>query len=164
MAENDTVRARCDKVFENYSNLLYRIALVELKNREDAEDAVQDTFIKYLKATFIFSSENEEKAWLVKVLTNTCRDLLRKRRIRTSLPLDEALEVPDLTQEQQGVFSAISRLSEKHRTPIVLHYLEDFSIEEISKALALSRSAVKMRLMRGREELSLILGKENGNV
>ncbi len=158
MAENNN---RLEEVFSRYSSLLFRIALVQMQNREDAEDAVQDAFVKYLSSSAVFFDESQERAWLVRVLTNTCRDLQRRRRVREALPLDEALEIPSMSDESHGVFSAISHLSEKHRTVIVLHYLEDFSVDEIAKALSLTHSGVKMRLMRGREELSQILGKEN---
>ena len=151
-------------LYSKYSNLLYRIALSQLGNKEDAEDAVQDAFIKMLSSSFKFSSDSEEKAWSVKVLVNGCRDILRKRRVRFAVPLDELVDVPSPSEESHRLFEAISNLSEKHRIPVILHYLEDFSIEEISKALSLSVSGVKMRLLRGREELLSLLGKGNMNV
>jgi len=155
---------RLEKLFLQYSDLLYRIALVKLYNKEDAEDAVQETFIKYLSKPFEYSSDKEEKAWLVRVLENVSLDILRRRSKRESLPLDEALDIGVEDEVSQGVFESLSKLSEKYRTVILLHYLEGFSVEEISKSLSLSKSAVKMRLSRGREELSLILGKENFSV
>ena len=155
---------RLTELFSKYSDLLYRIALVRLHSREDAEDAVQDAFIKYLSHPFVYSSDNEEKAWLVRVLENRCLDILRRRRVREYTPLDEVYDLSLDDEVSQGVFDSISRLSEKYRTVILLHYLEGFSIEEISKSLSLSKSAVKMRLLRGREELSVILGKENTGV
>ena len=155
---------RLEELFLKYSDLLYRIALVRLYSKEDAEDAVQETFIKYLSKPFSFYSEGEEKAWLVKVLENVCRDILRRRSKREHLPLDEALDIGAEDEVSQGVFDSLSKLSEKYRTVILLHYLEGFSVEEISKALSLTKSAVKMRLSRGREELSVILGKENFGV
>lgn len=161
MANTNDRRERITELFSKYSDLLYRIALVRLRSREDAEDAVQDAFIKYLSHTFVYFSDSEEKAWLVRVLENGCRDILRRRSVREYTPLDEVYDLSVEDEVSQGVFESISRLSEKYRTVILLHYLEGFSVEEISKSLALSKSAVKMRLLRGREELSKILGKEN---
>lgn len=155
---------RLTELFSKYSDLLYRIALVRLRSREDAEDAVQDAFIKYLSHPFVYSSDGEEKAWLVRVLENGCRDILRRRSVREYTPLDEVYDLSVEDEVSRGVFDSISRLSEKYRTVILLHYLEGFSIEEIAKSLSLSKSAVKMRLLRGREELSEILGKENFGV
>ena len=68
-------------------------------------------------------------------------------------PIDDMTDLATEDEVSQGVFEALSRLSEKYRTVILLHHLEGFSIDEISKALSLSKSAVKMRLSRGRELL-----------
>ena len=164
MANSFDRHERLTYLFDKYSDLLYRIALVRLQNREDAEDAVQDAFIKYISSPFVYSSDSEERAWFIRVLENGCRDILRRRTVRDHVPLDEVYDLSVEDEVSQGVFESISKLSEKYRTVILLHYLEGFSVEEISKSLSLSKSAVKMRLLRGREELSLILGKENFSV
>ncbi|MBR5459724.1 MAG: RNA polymerase sigma factor [Clostridia bacterium] len=159
MSEKLDRRERLNLLFSKYSDLLYRIALVKLHSREDAEDAVQDTFIKYLTSPFTLYSDGEERAWLVRVLENRCLDILRRRSVRDYLPIDDMTDLATEDEVSQGVFEALSRLSEKYRTVILLHHLEGFSIDEISKALSLSKSAVKMRLSRGREELKTILGE-----
>ncbi len=159
MSENLDRRERLESLFSKYSDLLYRIALVKLHSREDAEDAVQDTFIKYMTSPFILHSDGEERAWLIRVLENRCLDLLRRRSVRDHLPIDDVNDLAVEDEVSQDVFEALSKLSEKYRTVILLHHLEGFSIDEISKALALSKSAVKMRLARGREELKTILGE-----
>ena len=157
-------RAKFEILFEKHSDLLYRIALVKMRNREDAEDAVQDTFIKYLTSPFDYKSDTEERAWLVRVLNNRCSDLLKRRNLRTHTSLDEVCDLQAKDEFPIGVFESVSKLSEKYRTVIVLHYLEGFSVEEIANSLSLTKSNVKMRLMRGREELVGILGKENISV
>ena len=157
-------RIKFEILYEKYSDLLYRIALIKMRNREDAEDAVQDTFIKYLASPFDYRSDTEQRAWLVRVLNNRCSDLLKRRNLRTHTNLDEISDLQATEDFPTGVFESVSKLSEKYRTVIVLHYLEGFSVEEIANALTLTKSNVKMRLMRGREELVRILGKENISV
>jgi RNA polymerase sigma-70 factor (ECF subfamily) len=120
---------------------------------------VQDTFIKYLSSPFTLFSEGEERAWLIRVLENRCHDLLRRRNVREYVPIDDMTDLATEDEVSQGVFEALSRLSEKYRSVILLHHLEGLSVDEISKALSLSKSAVKMRLLRGREELKTILGE-----
>ena len=159
MSNNLNRYERLDMLFEKYSNLLYRIALVKLRSREDAEDAVQDAFIKYLSSPFNFFSDSEEKAWLVKVLENRCHDLLRRRNVREYIPIEEIYDLASDDEVSAGVFEMLTHISEKYRTVILLHHLEGFSIDEISKALSLSPSAVKMRLSRGREELKKLIGE-----
>ncbi len=163
MAEKDVRAQRLETLFLKYSDLLYRISLVETGNKSDAEDAVQETFIKYLSKPFAFFSGEQEKAWLVKVCTNTCRDILRKRNIRFCEAIEDHEDIV-FEEESIGVFDAIKKLSDSYRLVVVLHYLEDFSVSEIAKALSLSQSAVKMRLSRAREELSKILGEERDSV
>lgn len=163
MAEKDVRAQRLETLFLKYSDLLYRISLVETGNKQDAEDAVQETFIKYLSKSFAFLGGEQEKAWLVKVCTNTCRDILRKRNLRFCEALDDHEDIA-FEEESIGVLDAIKSLSENLRLVVVLHYLEDFSISEIAKSLSLSQSAVKMRLLRAREELSKILGEERDSV
>lgn len=163
MAEKDVRMQRLETLFLKYSDLLYRISLVNTGNKSDAEDAVQETFVKYLSKPFAFLSDEQEKAWLVKVCTNTCRDILRKRNLRNHEPLEEHEDL-SFEEESIGVYDAVKKLSENLRLVVVLHYLEDFTVDEIAKSLSLSRSAVKMRLLRAREELSKILGEERANV
>ena len=146
-------------VYNKYADTMYRIALSHLLNVQDAEDAVHDVFIKYMKGAFLFFSEEHEKAWFIRVTVNHCHDMARRRKIRSHAPLEEAMEVfaesgvSEVTRELLG-------LDDIYKTPILLHYYEGYSVEEIARILRISVSAVKMRLFRGREKLKEILSGE----
>ena len=94
-----------------------------------------------------------------RVLVNHCRDQLRKRKLRLYTPLEEILEqsgsdlsVPGPEESGgTGLLQIVLSLGEKYREPLVLHYFEGFSVEEVSSILGIGQSAVKMRLSRGRE-------------
>ena len=73
MLTSDNVREAVDE----YGNMLYRLCLVMLRNTADAEDAVQETFIKYMLSSPPFNDDEHEKAWLITVASNKCRDMLR---------------------------------------------------------------------------------------
>ena len=154
------------KVYNLYSDMLFRLALMNTGNREDAMDAVQDVFLKSTEKTLLFSSSEHEKAWFIRATVNRCHDLFRKNSIRNHDDLEAAVGVA--YQEPFGdditVIEAMEQLPEKIKTVIILHYLEGFSVEETAKMLLLTASAVKMRLSRGREALKEILEREGYNV
>lgn len=153
--------------YVKYSDMLYRISLMQLKNADDAMDAVQDVFLKYIKKNLIFSSEEHEKAWFIRSTINQCRDIYRKNSVRTHEDISTAENLiykESFSEDHSSLLEAVESLPEKIRSVIVLHYLEDMSIDTIAKTLKLSASAVKMRLSRGREALKQLLEKEEFNV
>lgn len=148
-----------EEVLERYGDMLYRVCLVNLKNPADAEDAVQETLIKYLCKAPRFQNGEHQKAWLIRVAVNQCRDFLR-RRCREELPLEDAADqAPE--SEQSPVLEALLTLPEKFRTALTLHYVEGFSVAEIGKITGTGASAVKMRLQKGRRLLEEAMRKES---
>lgn len=159
-----TRRQQClTETFNAYGNMLYRIALTHTGSREDAEDACQDVFIKFSLTDQVFTTEEHKKAWLVRVLINHCRDLIRKRKIRTHLSLEDIEQVisdTSLSGEYAELLSLVDSLPVKYREVIILHYLEGYSVEETAKLLSISVSGIKMRLMRAREMIKDNITKE----
>jgi len=154
-------RTALETAYDKYADMLYRLALSHLGRREDAEDAVQDVFTKYIHTSPRFSDDEHERAWLVRVTMNRCHDMKRRGRLRCHDSLDDISDVPFIADgDENNVLKIVFTLPEKYKTTIVLHYLEGFSVEEISSMLGLSGSAVKMRLSRGREMLKNLLDKE----
>lgn len=143
-----------EAAYEKYADMLYRVALSYLKQPEDAQDAVHDVFVRYISLAPRFSDESHEKAWFIKAVSNKSKDFLRRKSIRrhSSLDDEESLAV-EAKSDTADVPAAVYALPEKYRAAVVLHYLEDFSVAETAEALGISSSAVKMRLMRGREML-----------
>ncbi len=150
-------------MFERYMNLLYRLCYSILLQKEDAEDAVQDVFLIYYRKQPVFEDEDHEKAWLIRVAVNRCRDMLRRRKIRSAVPLsevEETLAAQGVEQEESDTLTAIYGLPEKYRVVMILHYLEEYPVKDVAKLCGITQSAVKMRLARGREQLKKSLGKE----
>lgn len=143
-------------VYDAYADTLYRLALSYMQNSEDAQDAVHDVFIKYVSIPVGFTDEEHRKAWLIRVTVNHCNDMLRRRKIRGYIPLDEIAETASAPTEDNDTYDVIKCLEKipvKIRDTIILHYLEGYSVEETAKILKITVSAVKMRLKRGREAL-----------
>ncbi len=155
--KGDTVMAfaldtEIEKVYDEYADQLYRIALSHSGNKEDAMDAVQDVFVKYASINKIFLDEEHRKAWFIRVTVNRCRDLNRKGKVRHYTPLEEVYDVPDKENDLPlRVKEMLEDMPEKFKAVLILHYLEGFSVEETSEILKLSLSAVKMRLSRARD-------------
>ncbi|MBQ7320639.1 MAG: RNA polymerase sigma factor [Clostridia bacterium] len=151
----------CEELYARYGKILFRVCYAILCSKEDAEDAVQETFYKYLIKTPTFRDEAHEQAWFLRVASNQSKDMLRRRKIRSTLSLEE-IEEFEVAPEQATVLQDLFSLPEKYKTVLILHYLEDISIQDIARVENLSVSAVKMRLVRGREMLKNITeGKEN---
>jgi len=143
-------------VFERYTNLLYRLCYSILLVREDAEDAVQDVFLKYYRKQPTFADEDHEKAWFIRVAVNHCKDILRRRKLREFIPLSEVEELlaeKEAEADDSGVLQALFELADRYRIVMILHYLEGYPVKEVARLCGISQSAVKMRLSRGREQL-----------
>ena len=128
-----------------------------MKNKYDTEDIIQETLLKYYVDKPKFDSEEHKKAWLIRVSQNKCKNLLKYRKrhsyvqlekIEECLPHGEIYNTDDMEE-----FIELAKLDYKYKVVIVLHYIENFSVEETADILEISKSAVKMRLKRGREKL-----------
>lgn len=145
-------------VFDQYKTLVFSIAYNYCKNVADANDIVQETFLKYLKHGEPFESEEHIKAWLIRVTINNCKSLLISPWFQRTVPLDEKL--PFVDKEESDLFCAVMALPVKYRIVIHLHYYAGYSTKEIAEALFLGESTVRVRLLRAREKLKVMLGEE----
>ena len=158
---NPSVRPAEDveTIIERYGDLLYRLCILMLKNESDAEDVIQETLIKFYRKAPVFENADHEKAWLIRVATNECRDLLRFR-VRHPLAEVEQIMVASEDSADSGILEALASLPEKYRLVLTLYYIEDCRIEDIAKIIGRTPSAVKMRLQKGRKLLEEIYRKE----
>ena len=152
-----------EEVLNQYGNMIFRYALLMLGTTQDAEDVVQDTLLKYWQKAPEFKDKDHEKAWLLTVTANRCRDILRRRMRRGEISLESVTEATDIALEQaenSGILDALTRLPEKYKKVIYLHYIEGYKVEEIAGMIGKTSSAVKMRLKKGRELLGEQYRKE----
>lgn len=149
-----------EEVMTEYSNMLFKICLVILGNEHDAQDAVQDTFYRYLNVKPAFFDIEHQKAWFIRVAVNISKDMRRFQRRHLTVSMDWADEYYT-TAEDKGILEELIRLPNKLKIVVYLHYIEGYQIKEIASMLNISASAVKKRLQRGREQLKLLYeGKE----
>lgn len=140
--------------------MLFKICLVILGNEQDAQDAIQDTFYRYLYTQPEFSDEEHEKAWLIRVAVNISKDMRRFQQRHPKVSMEQ-LEDYYQSPKEGEILEELLRLPYKLKTVIYLHYIEGYQVKEIASMLNISQAAVKKRLQRGREQLKLICeGKE----
>ena len=117
-----------------HGKMLYRICMVYLRNKQDAEDAVQDTFYQLMCHPQKFADSIHEKRWLICVAKNICRNMLKEKR-RQDAVYDDSLLTADFDDTDIEIMSSVNSLKEKYRDVIMLIYFENYSVEEISSLL-----------------------------
>ncbi len=161
MIENED--SKLEVVYDLYANMLYRISYSILMSKEDAEDAVAETFIVYIKRNPVHIESEHTKAWLIRVVINKSRDIRRKRIIRSYISLSDTKEYAKEVDHSDTLLDLVHQLSDKYKIVILLYYYEEYSVQEISTILKISISNVKMRLLRARKVLKQLIEKERND-
>ena len=148
-----------NNAIERYSDMVLRLCMVYLKNSEDAEDIFQTVFLKYALHKKTFESPEYEKAWLIRVTVNACKDLLKSFfRSRTVSLGDLAEFAPEITGQQYAVMEAVWSLPKQYRDVIYLHFYEGYTAPEIAGILNRNPNTVYTHLHKGKELLKEALG------
>ena len=150
---------RAEAIIRHYSDMVYRLAFSNMRNKSDAEDIYQEVFYRFIRKKPQFSSEEHSKAWFIRVTVNCCKKWAAASFRRKSQPLDESLVFN--TREENQLFWVLEKLPMKYRAVIHLFYYEDLSIDAISKALCQKPSAIRTRLTRARSRLKEILKEDD---
>ena len=150
---------RLEALIDTHTNTLYRTALAILGNPAEAEDAVQDTFLRYLETRPQLRDSEHEKVWLLRVIINACRSRLRAAKRH---PLTELLaSYPAHGPEESAVVEAVLALPPRERTAVHLFYYEGYSTQEIAALTGQRPGTVRSHLSRARVRLRGILEGEN---
>ena len=153
------------KIVSEYGNTIFRIAFSYCKNKGDAEDIVQNVFLKLLQSKQEFQDETHMKKWLIRVAVNESKNLCTSFWKKRIFPLDDfdqdqSYQFP--SQECSDLYFAVMKLPEKYRLVIHLYYYEDYSVREISEILQRKEATIQTQLMRARAKLKTYL-KEDWN-
>lgn len=148
------MRQEIQELVTLYQDSLFSTAFNVCKNAQDAEDVVQDTFIRYYTMKKEFDSAEHIRAWLFRVAINRAKNVNRTFWRRNKLSLEDYMETLTFeTEESENLFETVMKLPEKYRIILHLFYYEDYKVSEIADILRLSESNVKVRLSRGRSLL-----------
>ena len=150
-----------EQLLDRYSTMLFRIAFARTQSRSDAEDIVQETWVRYFRAAPELESEEHRKAWLLRVCINCANSFLTSAWRRHSAPLDETLPGGGSPESDRlDVLAAVRALPDKYRTVVHLFYYEELSVREIAEIVGAREAAVKTQLHRARQMLKERLGGE----
>ena len=141
-----------ERVFNTYYSILYKTAIIMLCNEQDAYDAVQETFIKYLEHKKEFHDPEHEKAWLLRVNINICKNMMRFHRLHTTVGFD-TINLSYQEDKDYELMSALFRLRKQAKEVIILYFIEGYKNKEIAAILGISENAAKKRLERAKKEL-----------
>lgn len=142
------------------SQRLFVIAFSYLKNKHDAEDALQNAFLKLWKSKIEFNDDLGIDKWLIKVLVNDCKNFFNLS-FRQNKSIEEVYDVSTCDKYfNVDLYNAVMSLNKKERLCVILFYYDDLTISDISKVTGIKESTVKSLLKRSRNKLKLKLGDE----
>jgi len=151
MIKQELAHLTAEETVQRYGPMVYRIALSQTKNKEDAEDVFQEVFLSLIRSNPSLESEEHRKAWLIRVTLNCCKKHFRSMK-KVTIPLTE--DIPcEFTPEEEDVYRAVLSLPQKYKAVIHLFYYEDLPVKEIGEILDIKENAVKTRLFRARQML-----------
>jgi RNA polymerase sigma-70 factor (ECF subfamily) len=137
-------------IYDRHIDTVYSVCFMYMKNKQDTEDAVNNTFLKLLEKKKTFESEEHEKAWLIRVAINICKNTVTHWS-RNSVDISE---LPLQAEEvHNDVLRQVLALPEELKIPVYLHYYAGYSSKEIGKLLHIADSSVRSRLAKARKIL-----------
>ena len=154
-----------NELYNRYATDVLRVCYFYLGDRQRAEDVCQDTFLKLYTSNPILQ-EGCEKAWLLKVALNRCRDLWRGswlKKVVLGSPVFELIPAPDelsRMDEEQRVLSAVYQLPGEFKETVLLHYYQGYGIKEIADILGVAEGTISSRLNRARKRLEKTLKED----
>ncbi len=148
-------------LIEQYADTILRLAYSYLKNIHDAQDISQSVFEKLYRSNLKFEDSTHEKAYIMRMTINFCKNWLKSANYRNVTPLELCAEVVAPEETDGTVLFAVNQLEEKYRIAIYLHYFEGYTANEIGKILKTPAPTIRTRLVRGREKLKTLLGGQD---
>lgn len=151
---------RAEYLVDRYADLLLRIGKTWLGDLDDAKDICQTVLIKLLEHPRDFPDQIQERAWVVRLAVNECKNWRKTAWFRRRVPLDEGLQltVVDPEPEEGGLLAQVQALPAKYREVIFLRYYEGYEVREIAALLGRPPALVSTHLKRGKEKLRNMLG------
>ena len=149
-------------LLDKYGDMVLRIAYTYLKNRADAEDIVQDVFLRIIDKKPSFNDESHEKSWLIRATINMCKNKVNMFWNKNKCSIDDVQEfaVSDKYNTDTSVFQAVMALGEKYRVVVYMYYYEGYSTPEIANVIGKNETTIRSLLHRARNKLKDMLKED----
>ena len=151
-------QTQAEYLANTYADAILRLSYTYLKNTHDAQDICQTVFVKLLVEPRSFESPAHERAYILRMAANACKDLLKSPWRKRTCGLEACAEVPAPEPEDGSLLAAVNDLPPHYRAVIYLFYYEGYQAAEIGKILGVPTATVHIRLARGRAKLRELLG------
>ncbi|WP_431135003.1 RNA polymerase sigma factor [Psychroserpens mesophilus] len=154
---------------DRYKDLVFTLALRMLKNREEAEEVAQDSFIKTYKSLKTFKGDSKFSTWIYRVTYNSCLDRIKMNKkylknveineftAHQVVAIDNALDKMKSKEQTLEIQRCIDKLPNEESFLLTLYYFDDLSLDEISKIVGITSNSIKVKLFRSRKKLATIL-------
>lgn len=155
--------AEFERLIGLYSGTVYRTAYCRTGSAADAEDIMQEAFLRLYTSKLAFENDEHIKAWLIKTAANLGKNLMKSGWYRLSEPITAKTEerpAKETKSREEGILPLILKLKPKNRLALYMHYYEGYSVREIAAVLGEKESAVTSRLLRARKQLKALIIKE----
>ena len=158
MISLDLQNSEFEDIYNRNVETVYRVCFMYMKNKTDAEDMVQNTFIKYLKYNPVFKNLDHEKAWFIVTSTNNCKNHFKTWWHKNTY-LDNEFEVSS-NEPNDETLTFVLNLPNKYKQVIYMYYYEGYSSVEIAKLLNVKETTIRTQLLKGRQILKEKIGSE----
>ncbi|RLD69404.1 MAG: hypothetical protein DRI95_00060 [Bacteroidetes bacterium] len=158
---------------ESYKNMAFSIAFRIINNTEDAEEVVQDSFLKAFKSLSKFRKDSKFSTWFYKIVVNSSLSKIKKPRLDISSDIDlinekeviienvgSAYKSLTLADQKKYIDIALGELNYEERLILSLYYLNENSIEEVSEITGIKKETIKMKLLRARKKMYIVLNEK----
>lgn len=148
--------ATSEDVIDKYKDMVYRIAITHVGNRVDADDIFQEVFLRYVRKTIVFESEEHRKSWFIRVTINCSKKHYSSSWLKKTIPLKDIVS-DSISNENHLVYETLLTLPKKYKTALFLFYFEKMPVSEICSVTGVKESTIRSQLTRGREMIRNIL-------
>ena len=153
-------KQQAERLANTYADAILRLSYAYLKNTQDAQDVCQTVFVRLLTEPREFESGEHERAYILRMAANACKDLLKSPWHKRTCGLEACGDLPAPQAEEGSVLSAVNELPAHYRSVIYLYYYEGYSVKEIAEILRIKETTVQTRLMRARNALREIVKED----
>lgn len=151
-------KQQAERLANTYADAILRLSYAHLKNTQDAQDVCQTVFVRLLTEPREFESGEHERAYILRMAANACKDLLKSPWRRRTCDLEACAQVPAPETSDGSVLAAVNQLPAHYRSVIYLFYYEGYQASEIGEILGVPTATIHTRLARGRARLRELLG------